>query len=116
MALTPWPTTAADIATVTASLKAVIGPNLDDTRVQALGAAASALVERYAPLAPQPIRDEGVVRTAGWLAEQPAAAVRSQAVGDITTSYAATHTGALRHSGAMGLLSAWKVRRAGAIG
>ena len=41
----------------------------------------------------------------------------SESVGDISTSYAATHTSPLRHSGAMALLSTgWKVRRAGAIG
>jgi len=116
VALTPWPTTAADIATATAALKAVIGPDLSDDRVQALGSAASALVERFAALAPLPIREEAVRRTSGWLAEQPSAAVRSETVGDVTTSYAATHTGALRHSGSMALLGPWKVRRAGTIG
>ena len=81
-----------------------------------LGSAAAALVERYAPDAPMAIKNEATIRCAGWLVQQPAAAVRSESVGDIRTSYAPTHTGALRHSGAMALLSLWAVRRAGAIG
>ena len=83
---------------------------------KALGAAAAALVERYAAGAPQPVKNEATIRAAGWMAQQPAAAVRSEAEGDISTGYAATHLSALRHSGAMALLSPWKVRHAGAIG
>ena len=97
-----------------AELAAVIGT--DATRAGHILAAAWALVARYAPAAPEAMLREAVIRTSGWLAEQPAAAVRSESVGDISTSYAPTHTGALRHSSAMALLSPWKVRRAGAIG
>ena len=85
-------------------------------RAGKLVVAATALVERYAPEAPEAIRDEATIRTAGWLAEQPAGAVRSESVGDISTAFAPAMTSALRHSGAMALLSPWKVRRAGAIG
>lgn len=114
--LAPWPTTPAALAAATACLKAAIGPDLTDERVQALGSTAAALVERFAPNAPQPIRNEATIRTAGWLAEQPAAAIRSESVGDVETAYAPTHTSALRHSGGMALLSPWKIRRAGVIG
>ena len=77
---------------------------------------ASLLVDHYAPAAPAVIQNEAVIRTAGWLLETPAGAVRSEATGDIRTSYdGARSLGALRNSGAMGLLSAFKVRRAGAI-
>ena len=78
-------------------------------------AVSSALVHRYAPDAPDPVSNEAVIRCSGWLNEQPHAAVRSEAIGDISTAYAPTHTSALRHSGAMALLSPWKIRRAGAI-
>ena len=115
-ALSPWPDTPMALAGATACLKAVLDPALDDARVQALGATAAALVERYAPGAPQPIRNEAVTRCAGWLHGQPAASVRSEAQGEISTAYAPTMQSALRHSGAMALLTAWKVRRAGAIG
>ena len=87
----------------------------DSTTATRLLAVATALVERYADGAPDAIANEAVIRCAGWLAEQPSAAIRSETEGDISTSYASTHMSALRHSGAMALLSPWKVRRAGAI-
>ena len=81
-----------------------------------LHAVAVALVERFAPGAPVAIQNEAVIRTAGWLMETPSGGIRSESVGDIRTGYdTARSLGALRHSGAMGLLSPWKVRRAGAI-
>ena len=81
-----------------------------------LRSVAVALVEQYAPTAPEAIANEACVRAAGWLAEQPAAAVTSEATGDITTRYAINNMSALRHSGAAGLLTHWRVRRAGVIG
>ena len=89
---------------------------IDHTRAGHLLATAWALVERYAPAAPFVVHREACIRCAGWLCEQPAGAVRSESEGDISTAYAPTHLGALRHSGAMALLTGWKVRRAGAIG
>ena len=76
---------------------------------------AGEMVNRYAPGAPDAVASEAAIRCAGYLAEMPAAAVRSEAVGDVSTTYAASQVSALRHSGAMALLSPWKVRRAGAI-
>lgn len=76
---------------------------------------AVALVERYAPKAPEAVQNEAVIRTAGWLSEQPPAGVRSESLGDETYEYAPAMVSALRHSGAMALLSPWRVRRAGAI-
>ena len=118
MALTPWPSPTATVAltAATATLKAALGGDLEDARVQALGSVASALVEDYAPSAPQAVRDEAVIRTSGWLKEQPSAAVRSHSEGPMTLGYTTSHMSALRHSGSMALLTAWKVRRAGAIG
>ena len=116
MALSPWPTSPAALANATATLKASLGADLDDARVQALGSAAAELVERYAAGAPQTIKDEAATRTAGYLAEQPAAALYSEQIGDVQRRHAATHVSALRHSGSMALLSSWKIRRAGTIG
>ena len=78
-------------------------------------AVCSALVERYAPDAPGPVSNEAAIRTAGWLAEEPAASIRSETEGDIMTAYSPSMLSALRHSGAMALLSPWKIRRAGAV-
>ena len=114
-ALSPWPTTPAALTAARTCLRDVLGDDLTDDRLDALGSTAAELVERFAPGAPQAIRNESVIRTAGWLCEQPAAGVRSEATGDIRTAYMAAATGALRSSGAMGLLGSWKVRRAGAI-
>ncbi len=113
--LSPWPTSPVALTNATATLKAIIGPDLTDTRVQSLGATAAALVERFAPDAPQAIKDEAVTRCAGWLAEAPAGGQRAEDQGDVRTSYTPSATGALRASGGMGLLSPWKVRRGGAV-
>ena len=114
-ALSPWPATPAALASATACLREAIGVD-DDPTAQRLGSTAAALVERYAPGAPQAIRNEAVIRAAGWLCQQPAAAVRSESEGEIRTGYAPAMHAALRHSGAMALLSPWKIRRAGVIG
>ena len=45
----------------------------DSTTATRLLAVATELVNRYAPDAPDAIANEGVIRAAGWLAEQPAA-------------------------------------------
>ena len=95
------------------TLSRVLGLDVDEaTR---LLAASTELVNRYAPAAPASVGNEAVIRTAGYLAEQPRAAVRSERTGNIETSFAATHLSALRHSGAMALLSPYKIRRGGAI-
>ena len=88
---------------------------VDSTTATRLLAVAAALVNRYAPDAPDAISNEAVIRTAGWLAEQPSAAIRSETEGDIRTSYSPMMQSALRHSGAMALCSPWKIRRAGLI-
>ena len=88
---------------------------VDATTAARLLAVATALVMRYAADAPDAIANEGVLRAAGWLAEQPSAAIRAETEGDITTSYSPSQMSALRHSGAMALLSPWTIRRAGVI-
>ena len=112
--LSPWPTTPAALAAATEALGRSLGEDDDDV-THRLGEAAAALVERHAPGAPQAIRNEAVIRCAGWLREAPAAGVRAESMGDISTTFAPSMTGALRASGAMGLLGPWRVRRAGAI-
>ena len=76
---------------------------------------AVALVERYAPAAPEAIQNEAAVRCAGWLADTPAASLQAEQFGDVSVTWAPGQLSALRHSGAMALLSPWKVRRAGSI-
>ena len=98
--------------TATALAEAV---GTDSTTATRLLAVATELVTRHAPDAPDAIQNEAAIRCAGWLAEQPSAAITSETEGDIRTSYAPAMTSALRHSGGMALLSPWRVRRAGQI-
>ena len=98
--------------TATAFAEAIGADSATATRLLAV---ASELVNRHAPDAPVAIQNEAAIRTAGWLAEQPSAAITSETEGDIRTSYAPAMTSALRHSGGMALLSPWRVRRAGQI-
>ena len=97
-----------------ADLAAALAVN--DAMAARLHPVAVALVERFAPDAPDAILDETAIRCAGWLLETPAGAVRSETTGDVRTTFDGGRSlGALRGSGSMGLLSPWKIRRAGAI-
>ena len=114
-ALSPWPTEAVALAAATDALAAALGEN-DEATVRRLGSTAAALVERYAPAAPQSIRNEATIRCSGWLGAQPSAAIRDEKVGELAISYNPASMSALRHSGAAAILSPWKIRRAGRIG
>ena len=95
------------------TLARVVGIDVDvATRLLAVS---TELVNRYAPAAPDSVGNEAVIRTAGYLSEQPAAPIRSEKTGNIESSFAVTHLSAVRHSGAMALLSPYKIRRGGAI-
>ena len=69
------------------------------TRLLAVG---TELVGQYAPDAPDAILDEAVVRTAGYLFDQPTVSNRSP--------------NALRNSGAAALLAPYRVQRATPLG
>ena len=118
--LSPWPETSAERAQAVARLrKAVAGrTDDDDEAASALGEAASELVEREAPGAPQAIRDEATIRLAGYLAGSDFGGIASEQGGPgghARIEHVTNHAAAFRNSGAKGLLSPWKVRRAGAI-
>ena len=66
-----------------------------------LNAAAEALVEKQAPSAPADIKDEAIIRVAGYLYDQPTAAEGDR------------YAFAWRSSRAAGLVSPWVSRRAG---
>ena len=76
---------------------------------------ASALVEREAPNAPEAIQNESVVRFAGYLAQSDFGTIRKEGLGPRDVEYVVNHAAMFRNCGAKGLLSPWKVRRAGAI-
>ena len=88
---------------------------VDSATAVRLLSVATALVTRYAPAAPTAVQNEAAIRFAGWVAESPASGARSESIGDISTAFSPAMTGGLRASGAMALLSGWKIRRAGAV-
>ena len=88
---------------------------VDSVTATRLLAVATELVTRFAPGAPDAIQGEAVLRVSGWLNEAPASGARSESIGDISTAFSPAMTGGLRASGAMALLSPWKIRRAGPV-
>ena len=75
---------------------------------------AKALVERYAPAAPEAVANEAALRVIGYLFDRSAGLVERSSDG-LTVASAPGQISALRHSGAMALLSPWKVRRGGVV-
>ena len=75
-----------------------------------------AMVDRYAPNAPAAVKNEACVRFGSYLLTSRANNVTSRSAGPISADYVVNHAPAFRNSGAAALLTAWKVRRAGAIG
>ena len=113
-ALSPWPSTPAALTAARACLRSALhGDDLDDARVDALGEVAAALVEHYAPGAPDAVKREAVIRCAGWIVDSPTANLRAEVTGPFEAQYAASQTGAMLHSGAKGLLYPWRVKTAG---
>ncbi len=100
----------------------------DLERVDGLLQVAAALIEQYAPGAPAAVKTEASVRFCGYLNESPGfGAVRATDAarqpgtegapgGRAGTEYVVNHGAMFRTCGAMGLLTRWKVRRAGAVG
>lgn len=86
-----------------------------DGHLERIVEVAAHLVCRYAPLAPAIVQKEAVWRCASWQLHANAGSISRVQTGPRETEYAVGQHGALRHSGAMSLLSPWKVRRAGAI-
>ena len=89
---------------------------VDTLTATRLHGVAVALVEKYAPLAPEAVMDEAALRVGGYLNEMPKPALRRESAGDFSISYVQGATDPLRHSQAMAILSPYKQRRAGAIG
>ena len=135
MALSPWPTTPEALVTATAELRRGLGlrandsgnPDDIDLNLQRTAAAASARIEKFAPAAPQAVRDECVVRMVAWLKDtlgasryfrpdeqvrtlNPPAANRPAADFPATDWSPASPFAdrAFRASGAMALLGPWR--------
>ena len=111
MALSPWPTTPVAVQTAKTALAAAIGSS--EEVAGRLGPVVAALVERYADGAPEAVKSEAVIRASGWL-QRSKPGLRKIGISSVDIEYSSGQS-ALRNSGAMALLSPWKIRRAGAI-
>ena len=111
------PTSAAHMAiTLTAeTLAEAIGAEDSPTVAARVLAVASQVITDYAPDAPDAVADEAAIRFAGYLYGSDYGAIRSEDLGPMTVSYATNHAAAFRFSGAAGLLTRYKRRRAGRI-
>ena len=112
--LVPWPIDQTNAANALECVHEMIGAHigLDETLVAAR--AAAEIVIGYGSDAPQFIQDTALLRVASFLLEHPAAGIRSETTDQLTTSYIARQS-PLRDSGAMSLLSPFKMRRGGLI-
>ena len=77
--------------------------------------AARAIVEAEAPAAPETAQNEAVVRLGGYLAQSDYGGIMKESIGAKSVDYVTNHAAVFHRSGAKGLLSRWKRRRAGAI-
>ena len=120
-ALSPWPSTTLPsqrAAAIERLKQAIAGRAAESDEIAcSLGELAAARVEREAPDAPSAVRDECVIRYAGYLAQSDYGGIVREEVGGVrVVEYVTNHSNAWRNSGAAGLLSVWKKRRAGPIG
>ena len=82
-----------------------------------LRAVVIALIEEYAPRAPQSIKNEAAIRFAGYLSQAPSGSIQKLDIKGIVIEFRqAPPASAFQLSGAKALLTRWKIRRAGAIG
>ena len=118
MALSPFPNAGTQARTAAiAKLRRVIINLEDDTRAGEIGELAAAVVEKYAPGAPASVKDEAVIRFAGYMAQSVSyGATRKGGTGPLSIEYVTNHSSMFRNCGAAALLTNWRIRRAGAIG
>ena len=120
MALSPWPNagTQARTAAIAKLKRRVSGlSSADDETISELGETAAAVIEEYAPLAPQEVKDTALVRYAGYVKEAPPGAIQKIDLKGVAIEYRqAPPASAFQLSGAGALLTRWKVRRGGVIG
>ena len=92
-----------------------LGPaiGVDAPLATRLLAVVTALVDGYAPGAPDALSNEAAIRAAGWLDEQPSASIRSEREGEISTQFSPSMSGVLLHSGAKSLLYPHRAKTAG---
>lgn len=117
--LSPWPDSDPEQAAAIVRFRREVAGRTVYTDEDAchLGAAASAMIEKEAPGAPQAIKDEAVIRFAGYLSQSDFGGVESEtSVGGKEAHYFKPPASAFRYSGSKGLLAPWRVRGALVMG
>ena len=114
--LSPWPVDGTTRSAELAARRLALATGQSEALATVIGPVAAALVERYAPGAPQAVKDEATIRCAGYLATADFGAVQSEAIGPRSLTWTPNHADMFRRSGAAALLTRWRVRRAKAIG
>ncbi len=115
--VSPWPSDPAALPAARACVREAIGTreaDLPDARLDQMAETASAIIQDYAPGAPDPIRSESLFRLVGYIWGSDFGGVASETLGPSTLNYTTNHADFARRSGALGLLSRWRIRRAGA--
>ena len=74
-----------------------------------------AVVQDYAPKAPEALQNEAAIRFASYLADAGSGASSRIEIGELTVERVTNHAPAFRNCGAAALLTRYRVRRAGAI-
>ena len=114
--VSPYPSATAAVARTAARecLKGLIRETVSDERLDALGEAASAQVERFAPDAPQSIRNEAALRLAAWMHAREPRPVQGMTIGPVRMDFRERFysPNAMVNSGARALLAPWRSRRA----
>ena len=90
------------------------GSSLTNDRAAALGETAAAMVERFSPDAPGAVKNEAVIRVAGWMHSRRPNPLQSVSTGEVRLDFRERFFApdALRNSGARSLLTPWRTRRA----
>ncbi|MCY3856493.1 MAG: hypothetical protein OXF78_09385 [Rhodospirillales bacterium] len=114
--VSPYPAATAAVARQQARecLRGVIRGTVTDARLDALGEAASAQVERFAPDAPQSVRNESTLRLAAWMHAREPRPVQGLTIASIRLDFRERFysPNALANSGARAMLQPWRTRRA----
>ena len=114
--ISPYPptTSAAARTAARACLRQLISGEVTDDRLDALGEAASAQVERFAPSAPPGVRNEATLRLAAWMHAREPRPVQGLTIGGIRMDFRERFfaPAAMTNSGARALLEPWRSRRA----
>ena len=112
---TPTPDTT--ITLTAQELRDVIGDNIPLAMAERLLAVAIAKVDDYAPSAPAVLKNEAVIRFAGYLGGSDFGGVQDESIGPRSVTYTPPSTNAamFRNSGAAALLTSHKKRRGGLI-